>query len=220
MALIYGTYSSTAPYGTKELTAASPPQSFTEPLSLTEVKTFMKLPIRLTPDPAEDNELSMLITAARVQAEICQGRDLVRKQWDLYLDYWPDDEQILVGAPLVTVDLVQYRDYRGDLYPLTEGTDYLVDIRRQPGLIVPPYNQQWFPFTAWPTSSVLVRFTSGYSPGDVWWKTSGQMVRRGMMMLVNEWFMKKLPFVVAPAVSELPYGLSSALRQGALLNVC
>jgi uncharacterized phiE125 gp8 family phage protein len=206
-------------YATRKLAVSSPPQSFAEPISLAEVKSYMKLPTRITPDPAEDAELNMLITAARVQAEICQGRDLVRKQWDLSLDYWPAGE-IPLTAPLVSCDLVQFRDYTGTVGDLTEGVDYLVDTFREPGVIMPPYNSIWRTYTPWPSSSILVRFTSGFDPADVWWLSSGQMVRRGMLMLVHEWFMKKLPFMAVNSIQELPYGLSCALRQGALLNVC
>jgi uncharacterized phiE125 gp8 family phage protein len=207
------------PYSTKILTSQSPPQSFAEPLSIAEVKTFLKLPPRTPPDPNEDAELTALCVAARHQAEICQGRDLVVKQWDLCMDYWPS-YFITLGAKLRSVDLVQFRDYLGEFTTMTEGTDYVIDMNKEPGIIVPPYNALWPVYTAWPTSSLLIRFTSGFDTDDQWWAADGQNVKQGMKMLVGEWFQKKLPFLTGgSAVQEYPYGLSCMLRQGAIINV-
>lgn len=98
-------------YGSLNLTSSSPQQSFTEPLTLAEVKAYLLIPDRSPADDAEDDLLEGMITAAREEAETQQGRDLVEKQWDLSLDYFPCE--IRLRAPLQSVDLVKYKNSDG-----------------------------------------------------------------------------------------------------------
>ena len=130
-----GLYGALVAYGNLNLTESSPPQSFTEPLTLAEVKSYLKVPERSPTDTAEDDELMSLISAARESAEILQGRDLVRKQWDLSDDYWPS-YRIALRAPLVSVDLAQYRDSNGNYTVLTQDIDFIVDASKGPGSAV------------------------------------------------------------------------------------
>lgn len=211
------------PYGSLNLTDASPRQSFTEPLTLAEVKTYLKVPLLRSPvDSYEDDEINALIAAARTEAENLQGRDLVRKQWDYSLDYWMNTEgsassSIKLRAPLISVDLVQVKDSKGALTVLQEDVNYVVDKSKQPGLIVPPYNQTWFNFTPWPSSAILVRYTSGMANDAVWWDGNGAVVKTGMRRLIADWYFRRLPFDPArPGAIELPFGVTAALGQGAV----
>src|SRR5690242_11056124 len=99
-----GLYGALVTYGSLSLTETSPAQSFEEPLTLSEVKSYLKVPERSPTDSAEDDELTSLIIAARFQAEVLQGRDLVEKQYDLSHDYWPN-YYIELRDPLRSVDL-------------------------------------------------------------------------------------------------------------------
>ena len=88
-------------------------QSFVEPFTLDEVKSFLKLPAR-SPTSRRRRLITELISAARVQAEYMQGLGRnVQKQWDLSLDFWLD-YFIKLRAPLVSVDLSTLRDSTGD----------------------------------------------------------------------------------------------------------
>jgi uncharacterized phiE125 gp8 family phage protein len=198
-----GLYGSLVAYGTLNLTELSPPQSFAEPLSRGDARAFLNLPDSESdsPDPQEDDLMDAFISAARNEAEIAQGRDLVLKQWDLALDYWPSF-RIELRAPLVTVDRVEYRDSNGDFNLMAEGPDYIVDKARQPGLISPPYNATWPVFAPWPTSALLIRFTSGLAPGAAWWSDTGGIVKAGMKYLISLWFNKRLPFQVGSSASD------------------
>jgi hypothetical protein len=104
--------------------------------------------------------------AARQQAEIAQGRDLVPKQYDLSFDYWTG-YHLELGSPLVSVDLVQYKDQAGTVTTMVENTDYIVDKAKRPGILAPPNNTIWPIFTPWPSSAILIRFTSGFTASDV-----------------------------------------------------
>jgi uncharacterized phiE125 gp8 family phage protein len=211
---LYGT-GVLATYGTLTLTASSPVQQFCEVLTLAEVRAYLKLPDRVPPDPAEDDLLNVFIVAAREQAEIYQNRDLVRKQWDLARDYWPDYHLPMRG-PLVSVDLVQYRDNNGAYTQMAENVDYIVDASKSPGLITPPYGVTWPAFTPWPTSALLVRFTSGMASSDPWWSDAGARVKIGMKLLISNWFNGRLPFLEGRTYQELPFAVTSCLSQGAV----
>jgi uncharacterized phiE125 gp8 family phage protein len=209
-------YGAIASYGTLNLTASSPPQSFVEPLTLADMKSFLNLPPRSPVDNSEDAQINAFISGARNQAEIMQGRDLVVKQWDLSLDYF-FKYQIELRPSLQSVDLVTYRDRLGNVYPLIQNVDYIVDASKQPGLITPKYNVIWPSFVAWPTSAVLVRFTAGLTSTDPFWSDIGQLVKNGMRLLISAWFNNRLPFELGSGVvDEYPYTVTNCLRAGGL----
>jgi uncharacterized phiE125 gp8 family phage protein len=219
-------------YGSLSLTESSPPQSFDEPLSLAAVKSFLNLPERSPADEAEDAMLGGFISAAREQAEYLQGRDLVLKQYDLSLDSfescggwrdthgWYASSAIQLRQPLVSVDLVQHRDSSGDYHESAENIDYVVD--RAKGLILPPYNGSWPSFTCWPSSAVLIRFTSGLAPDDVFWAAGkGKRILVGMKQLVSAWFSGRLPFEANTGgpIGEFPFSVSWLLGAGGAKRV-
>jgi uncharacterized phiE125 gp8 family phage protein len=202
-------------YGSLRLTEASPPQAIDEPLTLDEVKKYLRLPERSPVDQDEDDEILGLISAARDIAEIHQQRDLVRKQWDLHFDYWPS-YRISLRSPLHSVDLVQYKDSDGNVTPLVLNTDYIVDPAKEPAILTPPYNVVWPTFTPWPSSSILIRFSSGYSFDSVFWQGPGARIKNGMKLLISAWFNGKLPFEKgASASQEYPYAVTACLGYGA-----
>lgn len=198
-------------YGTLKLTETSPAQSFTEPVSLLDAKTFLRAPIDVTD---QDYMLDLFISGAREQAEILQGRDLVQKQYDLSLDCFHECE-IRLRPQLSSVDLAQYTDSDGVKTTMAENTDYIVDTAKNPGIVLPPYGQSWPIFTPWPSSAVLIRFTSGFSVDSSWWNDAGKRVKVGMLLLISAWYNNALPFEIGPnAVQEYPYTVTSCLSYG------
>lgn len=212
-------YSGMVPYGSLNLTDSSPAQPFTEPLSLTEVKDYLKLPAEVTD---QDDALSGMISAARNVAEILQGRDLVRKQLDLSLDYWPCRWSIELRDPLVSVDLLRYRDFNGDYTTMVENTHYIVDAAKHPGVILPAFNTTWPCFTPWPSSAILARFTSGYEVSSPYWNGPGARVKIGMKMLISGWFTNRIPYnpqMLPGVIAELPNAVTFCLTNGSLTQV-
>jgi uncharacterized phiE125 gp8 family phage protein len=201
-------------YGNLSLSVTSPVQSFSEPLTLTEVKTFLGLPERSPTDDAEDAMLEGFIAGAREYGELFQNRDLVEKQYDLALDYFPCE--IELRTPLQGVDLVQYTDSE-NVEHTVDAADYFVDLKR--GLLMPAYGTSWPSFTGQPSSAVLIRFTAGLSGTDVFWNDSGQRVKIGMKHLISSWFSGRMPFEAVPGSTEaveLPYTVTSCLSTGAV----
>lgn len=199
---------------TLSLTAGVSPQVFAEPLTVAEVEHFLHLPA-LSPEDADRTALlESLIIAAREVAENYQGRDLIEKQWDLRLSGFSGT--IELRPHLQTVDLVQYTDYTGTAYTLTETTDYIVDTAAQPGLIMPPYGETWPSFTPYPTSPVLIRFTAGLANDDIFWSDAGQRVLVGMKKLIEIWFNEAT--ILPPGTSGItvPFSIEMLLATGAV----
>lgn len=200
-------------YGTLRLTQTDPPQTFTEPLALDFVKNYLKLDAGLTSD---DDLISMFISAAREQAEVLQNRDLVRKQWDLSYDYWTA-YRLRLRAPCVSVDQMQYSDLQGNVTQMVANRDYVVDLKKEPAVITPPWNRSWPSFTPLPSSAILVRFTSGYEASDPFWGGPGARVKAGMLLLINAWYENRIPFTPgARNDAEMPFAVTACLSYGAL----
>jgi uncharacterized phiE125 gp8 family phage protein len=213
-----GLYGALVTYGSLSLTETSPAQSFVEPFTLSQIKSYLKVPERSPADEAEDNDLTSFIIGARVQAEILQNRDLVVKQYDLSHDYWPN-YYIELRDPLRSVDLVQYRDSNGEITAMVENTDFIVDSSKGPGVLMPPYNKTWPTFTPWPSSAILVRFTSGYAADSAFWAGDGHLIKNGMKLLISAWYNQRLPFEVGRAAAlEYPYAVTNCLSHGALVR--
>lgn len=200
------------------LTVTSPVQTFAEPMTLAEAQAFLSVPVLSPVDSESDSLIEALISAARVQAEMLQGRDLVPKQWDLTLDEFCG-ECIALRPHLASVDLVRYRNSSGDYTTLTENTDFVVDTSKQPGIITPPYGSVWPVFTPWPSSAVLIRFTCGLQSTDAWWAEHGPTVKMGMRYLISHWYTGRLPFELgASAAQEYPYTVTHMLSSGAVVR--
>lgn len=204
-------------YGVLTLTESSPAQSFSEPLTLVEVKKFLNLPERSPVDGDEDLMLEGFIIAAREIAEIIHGKDLIGKQYDLTLDYFPCE--IELDGPLASVDLVRRRDSDGSYTNLAANTDYIVDLAR--GLVMPPYNESWPSFTGWPSGAVLVRFTRGYSATHPFWSNAGQRILVGMKHLISSWYNNRLPFEMGSSegMNEYAYTVSALFGYGSVPRI-
>jgi hypothetical protein len=218
-------------YGEIQLTDASPPQSFTEPISALEFRNFMHLPITSPADAMEDAFILSAIAAARQALEIEVGFDLIPKQWDLHLDLLLGYDAIAGAAyplrfntvynigigyeiplryPLRSVDLFTYKDNHGVVTPMVEGTDFIVDVNRS--LVAPPWGMVWQFFTPYPTSAVLVRHTSGFSSSHPFWLNAGQMVKHFIRLLASEYFEYRVPFEPGRVSAEHPYMLQYIAR--------
>jgi len=186
-----------------------------------EVGAYLKMSETDLTDPGIQSDLQLFIQAARETAELFQKRDLVRKQWDLSMDYWPwfPQYEIQLRPHLVSVDLVKYQDSGGTFITMDPGS-FIVNASRHPGIIAPLYNQEWPTFTPWPSSSILIRFTAGVSPDSIFWSDAGARVKVGMKYLISAWFTNRIPFEMGiSAANEYPMTVTSCLSYGALPSV-
>lgn len=188
-------FGSLAYYPTLSLTDLSPAQSFVPPVTVADMRGFMRIPSAIV-DTIQDQVITDALGSAVQEAEMLQGRDLIVKQWDLSIDYWFTPRMIL-GAPLLSVDLAQYKDSDGVTHALVSGTDYIVDTSKSPGELLAPYNKLFPQFVPWPSSAILIRFTSGYSPTHPWWSGSvGAKVKAGIKLRASQLYFNRLPDTV------------------------
>jgi uncharacterized phiE125 gp8 family phage protein len=114
---------------------------------------------------AEDDLLTVLITAAREHVEDITRRAILTQTWDYCLDAWPKgNEIILPRGNLQTVTSVSWKDDDGTETTLTLTTDYLVETNGEMfGRIVLPYGVSWPSGTLYPSNPIRIRFVCGWT---------------------------------------------------------
>lgn len=198
-------------------TDSSPPQSWTEPVTIAQAEQFLRQYYGLTVDQDQRDEVQLMIVAARAAAEIMQNKDLVRKQYDMVLDYWPAGRKIEMRDPLVSVDLFQYKDINGSVTQMVENVDFFKDTAKSKPILMTPSTKTWPAFYPWPSSAILIRFTSGYTADATYWKFgSGAQVQRGMLQLISHWFDNRVPWTRGIGdIQEYPFTVSQNMLAGA-----
>lgn len=148
-----------------------------EPITLAEVRQHLRLP----ENEAEDNLLLSLITTARSYCEHYTRRALSEQTQEVYLDRFPSADPIeLPYPPLQSVTEIGYKDSTGEELILP-ATDYLVDVDREPGQVMPVFGTNWPAFTPYPTSPIRIRFVAGYEDLPV-------SIRMAMLLLIGHWY--------------------------------
>jgi len=132
-----------------------------EPVTLDEAKQHCRI---------ESNDDDVLITArikaARQLAEHETRRALATQTWDLILDQFPCQREIIIPKPpLQSVTYIKYVDSNGIEQTLSTD-DYKVDDKNEPGKIVSAYGKSW-PSTRNEINAVTVRFICGYGEEDM-----------------------------------------------------
>lgn len=175
-------------YRTGNYIVTVPPAS--EPLSLTEVKTWLKIS-----GSDEDDLLSSLIAAAREAGEKYCG---VGFGSQTVTEKFPDLDQCgmaLSVSPVIAVSSISYKDTAGDTQTLSTSY-YGVDTQRKPGMIYPiPY--KLFPLTYDTPDAVTVTYTAGYT-------TIPDAVKTAMLLMIADWYDNRTDGVrTMPTASQL-----------------
>ncbi len=195
-----------------------------EPVSLAEAKAYLRLEDSFTDD---DDQIQTMITAARLEAEAASGRELAAKTYLLTFDRFPTNYATLRVAypiasslevyqfalspqsiglldPLVAVDWVKYTQSDGAVVTMAPSTDYIVDTNKHPGIICPPYGGSWPTADLAPSSAVQVQFKAGRPPANV-----PLRYKQGILLLVGQWYERRIPFEAIRFVAELPFSVTS-----------
>ena len=173
-----------------------------EPVSTTEAKAHCRIDIS-----DDDTLVGALIKAGREYMEQRCRRAFVSQTWDLFLDDWPEGDEIKIPLPpLQSVAGVYYIDSDGAT--ATFGTaNYLVDTNRQPGRIVLKGAAGWPSTTLRESSGVQVRFTAGYGSAG---STVPQPLRQAVLMLVGHWYENREAIAMTGAVpKEVPFAVDA-----------
>lgn len=215
------------------LTLVQDATALQEPLQVSDAEQYLVLA-----SGAETANLQTMITAARLEAEKENGRELAQKQWTLTLDHFPtesyfwesfgvsimgpqygerpyefyfSDGNIGLLDPLISVDNFTYKTSDGTVHTLVNGTDYIVDTSKHPGEVCPAYGTQWPPDTLWPSSAVQITFTAGMQPAQV-----PACVKQGMLLLLGEWYENRLPFSAVRFIAQMPFSVTSLFQNNKL----
>jgi len=163
-------------------------ESATEPITLSEAKTFLKVD---TSQTEEDTYISGLITVARQMAELNTRRKLISAVVEGYADYFEDFK--LNVSPISAINSVKYYDSNNDLQTFS---DYDTDLVSEPARITLRHNAT-YPTTYIRTNAVIVNFTAGYT-------TVPKPLLQAMYLLIGHFFENREQVVVGSQVNELP----------------
>lgn len=170
-----------------------------EPVTLAEAK------LHLADPPSEfDSMITLLIKAARRQAEAQMRRSLIDQQWTLTLDAFPD--AIALPMPRVTaITSVQYVDVNGATQTAS-GAGYQLDNAGEfANWLVPAYGYSW-PETLDRPNAVTVVYRAGGADASA----VTEDVKQWILLLVGQWFASR-EAGVERAISEVPRGFWDGL---------
>ena len=179
-----------------KLTVTSPVQSPTEPVTLSEVREALGIP---DADTSRDTLLQAYLPAAREVAEVCQQRDIVTKQWDLFLSSF-SEYAINLRDNATAVTTFRYRKSDGTYTTMVSGTDYEFDSALS--ILTPVSNGTWPTAELWPSSAIEIQFT--VTPPAI-----PSRLKQGILALISLWDANRVPAELgASAVQNYPYMLS------------
>jgi len=181
-----------------KLTITSPVQAFSEPVTLSEIKAALGIP---DIDNSRDVLLDAYAPAAREVAEVCQQRDLVAKQWDMYFSYFPCNwHPINLRDNVTSIETFRYRNSAGTYTTMVAGTDYQFDSALS--VLTPISNGIWPTADLWPSSAIEIQFT--VTPPAI-----PARLKRGILALISLWDSNQVPSELgASAVQNYPFMLS------------
>lgn len=167
----------------------------TEPLTTAEAK----LHLRVT-SSTEDAIVDRLIAACRDMAQNELWRSLITQTWELTLDAFPDQIELLYPR-ILTVSSVLYLDATTGVQTALDPATYVVDKKSEPGWIVPAYGYTW-PDTYETINAVTVTYTAGYgaSASDV---PAG--IKNWILAHVVHYFDNRDAMVTGLKIAPLPF---------------
>jgi uncharacterized phiE125 gp8 family phage protein len=184
------------------LVVVTPPAG--EPLELPIVKKHLRV------DWDDDDVLiSALMTAAREYCEGFQRRAYVTRTLEFVMDEWPSTSIIRVPMPpLQAVESITYQAADGNVVEVPS-TDYAVDVKSQPGRIVPSANKSWPAADLAPLGAITVKFSAGYGSGE----RVPQGVKLAMLLLIGHWYEHREAVISATVSKPIEFAVESLLWQ-------
>jgi len=179
-----------------------------EPISTSEAKAHLRVDIS-----EDDTYIDTLIKAARTYCENYLFRRLINSTWDLYLDSFPG-EILLPYPPAVSISSITYVDGNGDSQTLAS-TEYVVDIRREPGRLYPAYSKSW-PSVRNQNNAVTVRYVAGYGAAA---SNVPAAIVHAMKLLVGTWYEQRESILVGTIVSQVPDAVQNLLWSHRVLEI-
>lgn len=175
----------------------------TEPISTATAKSHLRVDIS-----DDDTLIDALVKSARGMAETITRRALITQTWDYILDEWPAGDEIEIPLPpLQSITHIKYKDENGDESTMT-ASDYIVDIKNEPGRIVLASGATWPSGTLYPVGAITIRFVAGYGVSG---SSVPQPILQAMLLDVGHLYENREATVGVGNVQMLPRGIMELL---------
>lgn len=163
--------------------------------------------IKYQPYSTEDDLINSLITAARQHVENILRRALITQTWELWLDDFPSRNYIEIPLPPLqtTSFTIKYYD-TADTEATWAATNYLIDVKSEPGRAVLNYNCQ-FPSTVLrDANAVCVTFVAGYGAAAAVPKA----IKQAILLIIGHLYEHR-EAAIEKTLTELPMAVESLL---------
>lgn len=183
--------------GVKLITAPT-----SEPVTLAEAKAQCRVDI-----DTDDALIGNLITAAREWCELHDWRVYMPQTWELYLDAWPQSQNIEIPKPpLQSVTSFKYTD-EDDVEATLDSGQYFVDAVSDPGWLILKSANSWPAVTLRDANGIVIRFVAGYAgASDV-----PMRVKQAILLLVGHWYENRESVVVGTISKSIEFGVQALL---------
>jgi uncharacterized phiE125 gp8 family phage protein len=181
------------------LKIATPPAS--EPVSSTEAKLHLKVDAS-----TDDTLIANLITTAREAVEAIARRALITQTWDLYLDEFPEGDELKIPFPPLQSATVQYTSL-DNVTATFAPANYAVDVYSEPGRIKLVYGAAWPGGSLCALNGVKVRFVAGFGAAAA----VPLKYKQAILLLVGHWYANREQVAGNVNLSEIPFGVNALL---------
>jgi uncharacterized phiE125 gp8 family phage protein len=177
-------------YTSWRLATATAPAA--EPVSSSEAKTHLRVT-----HSDDDTYISALIAVARSAAEEYLNRSLINRTYDLYVDSFPDGDEVLIlpRGPVSSITSITYYDSNNTTQTVTSTNYQIADDR-----LLPLGSYVW-PTTYDRLESVIVRYVAGYGASSA---SVPADIIHAVKLLIGHFYENREMVVVGSAVSDIP----------------
>jgi uncharacterized phiE125 gp8 family phage protein len=174
-----------------------------EPVSLAEAKLHLKVD-----GTTDDAVINILIATARETVEGIARRALITQTWDLFLDEFPEGDELKIPfPPLQSTGLsVQYTN-QDNVTATFAATNYAIDTYSEPGRIRLVYGAAWPGDTLYTVNGVHVRFIAGFGATAA----VPMKYKQAILLLVGHWYANREQVAGNVNLSEIPFGVDVLL---------
>jgi len=167
----------------------------TEPVTLSEAKSHLR-----EDQSDEDTLITSLIVAARQMAETITRRALITQTWEIYLDTFPTEREIVLPfPPIQSITSITYLDSNGATQTLS-AADYYLDSKGILNSVVLVPGANWPSTETDRKNTVTVRFVAGYGNAAA----VPEAIKLAIKQCVAHWFEHRETTVTGTIVAPMP----------------
>jgi len=172
----------------------------TEPLTLAEAKLYLRVD-----SDSEDDLITALIKAARLQVENKTYRMLISQTWDLILDKSDigEGELLIYKQPITAISSVKYYDINNTEQTLSS-TAYQTEVNSNPAKV----NIISMPSIYNRLGAVTIRFVAGYANAGA----VPQDIKQAMYFLIGHMYENRQMAVTGTIAQDIPFTVEYLLE--------